>query len=502
MATFDVRGNSATTAIASFSGSTTFAGLLVSNTGTGDLITASSSAHSTNPLSTEFKVDNSGNVFGRIWKDFDAPSYYMDLSSTGTSLITAGNVGIGLAQGVTPATALDVRGLTLGTSVIASISGNLIVMPNGGWGGNVGIGTTSPGAPLNIMRTANSYTTNEMLRLNNNYNAAGNNDPSLMFTNSSAADPLTDNSQTWALSACVANCQNFKIYYKGASALITPFFIDGITGNVGIGNTSPGVGNKLDVTGVGNFTSTVNSSWIGSVTATGNGNTTYGFIGGQVNNSVWVGVGGRANNPYAYGIYGDTTSNNTYSYGGYFTNSGGGLYALYTAGKLYADSGYKPGGGSWSDSSDIRLKTNVTTYSDALSKLTQLRGVTFTWINPAEHGGYTGVQGGFIAQEVEKIFPQWVQDINPSGADAQLVGSGEKIKSLSLPFAFDALVVESIKEQQTQIASLSANLGSIGSRITIDNSGNVGIGTTTPSKPLEVADNTSTLNSVLSLYYK
>jgi len=42
-----------------------------------------------------------------------------------------------------PATTLDVRN-ALGTSTIASISGNLIVMANGGWGGNVGIGTTTP----------------------------------------------------------------------------------------------------------------------------------------------------------------------------------------------------------------------------------------------------------------------------------------------------------------------------------------------------------------------
>ena len=43
LATFDVRANSATTPIASFSGSTNFAGLVVDNRGNGDLFTASSS---------------------------------------------------------------------------------------------------------------------------------------------------------------------------------------------------------------------------------------------------------------------------------------------------------------------------------------------------------------------------------------------------------------------------------------------------------------------------
>jgi hypothetical protein len=33
---------------------------------------------------------------------------------------------------------------------IASASGNLIVMPNNGWGGHVGIGTTNPAYPLQV----------------------------------------------------------------------------------------------------------------------------------------------------------------------------------------------------------------------------------------------------------------------------------------------------------------------------------------------------------------
>jgi len=39
---------------------------------------------------------------------------------------------------------------------IASLSGNLIVMPNNGWGGMVGIGTTNPGANLEVLGTDTS----------------------------------------------------------------------------------------------------------------------------------------------------------------------------------------------------------------------------------------------------------------------------------------------------------------------------------------------------------
>jgi hypothetical protein len=106
----------------------------------------------------------------------------------------------------------------------------------------------------------------------------------------------------------------------------------------------------------------------------------------------------------------------------------------------------KPGGGSWTDSSDIRLKTDVMPIINALDLLTKIQGVHFRWINPKEHENRTGVQGGFIAQDIERTFPGWVTEINPTGSDLTLLSSGEKVKSLTLPFEFDALIVESIKE--------------------------------------------------------
>jgi len=119
--------------------------------------------------------------------------------------------------------------------------------------------------------------------------------------------------------------------------------------------------------------------------------------------------------------------------------------------QLATDSAGKPGRGSWTDSSDERLKKNITPIAGALDKVMQLRGVNFEWVNVDDHGGKTGPQGGFIAQEVQKIFPNWVKEIDPYGADRGLIPENEKSLSLSLPFEYDALVVEAIKEQQGQI---------------------------------------------------
>jgi hypothetical protein len=59
------------------------------------------------------------------------------------------------------------------------------------------------------------------------------------------------------------------------------------------------------------------------------------------------------------------------------------------------------GATSWSSTSDMRLKTNVKTLTNVLDNLSDLRGVTFNWKE-----GNQDEQIGFIAQEIEKVYPQ------------------------------------------------------------------------------------------------
>ena len=73
-----------------------------------------------------------------------------------------------------------------------------------------------------------------------------------------------------------------------------------------------------------------------------------------------------------------------------------------------------PGGGAWTNSSDLRLKRDVQPLQGALHKLLNLRGVRYRWQEPAKHGNLTGDQMGFVAQEVEAVFPEWVST-NPDG---------------------------------------------------------------------------------------
>jgi hypothetical protein len=133
--------------------------------------------------------------------------------------------------------------------------------------------------------------------------------------------------------------------------------------------------------------------------------------------------------------------------------------------QLSTDSAGKPNGGSWANSSDARVKKNIQPMKGALEKLRQLRGVRFEWINPEDHANQLGLQGGFIAQEVERVFPSWVKPIPADRHDKALTKDGD-IKSLTLPFEFDALVVEAIKDLQQQIKARDETVRRLEQRVT------------------------------------
>jgi hypothetical protein len=60
--------------------------------------------------------------------------------------------------------------------------------------------------------------------------------------------------------------------------------------------------------------------------------------------------------------------------------------------------------GTYHQSSDRRLKNNITDVADALDKVMELRGVTFNW----KEGDDKDTKYGLIAQEVEEVLPEIV----------------------------------------------------------------------------------------------
>ena len=93
---------------------------------------------------------------------------------------------------------------------------------------------------------------------------------------------------------------------------------------------------------------------------------------------------------------------------------------------------FKPGGGSWGNTSDVRLKRHVRPLTGALDQLLRLRGICFEWKEPEKQGNLTGPQMGMLAHEVEEVFPEWIST-DPEG-----------YKQLTIR-GFEALVVEALR---------------------------------------------------------
>ncbi|MBW7905797.1 MAG: tail fiber domain-containing protein [Phycisphaerae bacterium] len=71
----------------------------------------------------------------------------------------------------------------------------------------------------------------------------------------------------------------------------------------------------------------------------------------------------------------------------------------------------KPGGGSWANFSDARLKRDIAPIAPGmLDRLLSLHGRTFEYVEDAirDRLGLPGQQTGLIAQEVEQVFPEWI----------------------------------------------------------------------------------------------
>jgi hypothetical protein len=99
---------------------------------------------------------------------------------------------------------------------------------------------------------------------------------------------------------------------------------------------------------------------------------------------------------------------------------------------------------TWTVTSDARLKKNVADIEGALETLLSLRGVTFEYRDPAA----PGLRRGFVAQEVERVLPEWV-DVGPDGYRRLTLGG------------FEALAVEAFREQQRELEAQREELDAL-----------------------------------------
>ena len=106
-----------------------------------------------------------------------------------------------------------------------------------------------------------------------------------------------------------------------------------------------------------------------------------------------IAVRGRATTSsiFAAGIYGSSL-NGTNQWAGFFD------------GPIFSTSFIKP--------SDERLKSNIQPDKGFLEKIATLRAVTYAYNKIDELNLPEGIQHGFIAQELEKVFPEMITEVN------------------------------------------------------------------------------------------
>ena len=185
--------------------------------------------------------------------------------------------------------------------------------------------------------------------------------------------------------------QTFYIYDVVAAA--TRFYINS-SGNVGIGVTNPA--SALEVNGLirahGDISATADS-----------GGQAYQAAGRSSDSFTWA--------PIAYTNNGSAiTGGMAYSPSGVSLSVGSGLtnvFLAYSNGDMYF-----PICGCWMSSfSDERMKTGMKDLprGNGLDAIMKLRPVTFHWKDKSRNAK-EGEQVGFVAQEVEKVFPDAVRE--------------------------------------------------------------------------------------------
>lgn len=126
-----------------------------------------------------------------------------------------------------------------------------------------------------------------------------------------------------------------------------------------------------------------------------------------------------------------------------------------------ADFKFMPDGtataGNWVSTSDERVKTNIQRISDPLGKMRLIKGVTWERLDKSEKPN--GI--GFIAQDVEGVFPDAVKTLKYSNTELKDGTVVEDIKSVDTYGVAAALHHEAILALMDQIDELKAEIAAL-----------------------------------------
>jgi hypothetical protein len=317
--------------------------------------------------------------------------------------------------------------------------------------GKLGIGTTSPDAHLHISKGTGGgeYNTFSALIIEDDA------DQYIQFSNlnNNQCGIRSGNSDLDTRSAILFFADSSITFRAGGNS--TRMTIEN-NGNVGIGTTNPL--HKLHLTnnfpGDGGWTEGI---MVESLNATA-GEAAISFRNSVIpSDKQWI-VGVNQSSPGLSFTYGSNLSiANTRMFIDTLGNVGIGLI---TPGYLLEVDGTagKPGGGSWTNSSDIRLKQNIHPYTDGLKSILKINPVTYHY---NEMSGYDSNPEyiGVIAQELKEFAPYMVSESNKKTED----GANDYLQVDNSAMTY--MLINAVKEQQSLIENQQEKINQLEQRL-------------------------------------
>lgn len=245
----------------------------------------------------------------------------------------------------------------------------------------------------------------------------------------------------WCLWLMVASSLVFSLsahaQFYGANVISTTAGGQVSTTNISV---TTGQFNAVAVTSVVGMGGDALISSTTSVSVTSAGTIKFQTGGSQrmvINSSGYVGMGTVTSPAYpldvaspAIAIHADNTGGGAY---GLLADAGGGGWGI------FCNSGFCGGNAVWTNNSDERLKKDIRDLpeGDGLLAINKLRPVRFHWKDKQQNADQ-GEQLGFVAQEVEKIFPEVIvtngisKTITLSNGKEEVVGHPKNMSYASL----------------------------------------------------------------------
>jgi hypothetical protein len=269
-----------------------------------------------------------------------------------------------------------------------------------------------------------------------------------------------------------ANCNSANSCFSETNSN-TGFAMDGTSDGIAISGISvgPTSGASIGLSGQSSVNGGYGVKALASSIASGSSWGVYA----EADTSSGIGVEGYSAQGYVgvYGVAAGTSGNGVYGQNGdtagtvpaisSFSGSASTGLAYFGNGGIIISSSVaeKSGGGSWTATSDARVKKNMTPFTAGLKELLQVKPITYQYngLGGTTADGRTYV--GVVAQELEKVLPEMVSSRK---ARFHIVDTKEvDIKRVD-PSEFTYLLINAVKEQQQIIQEQDNRIAALESR--------------------------------------